>query len=176
MDNYYNKPEHYSTGVCPDGFLNIQREVTEKGKVDIWFCDPLLKMKDDEAFVCMMVCFPLIELIIRKDLGIPDDSDVTFSDNSPALKWFAKFLKIPDDVARMVWDSFRNGLAHRGMIKDSISYKLSGGNSDRSAKFENGILTVYVWSFRDEVVALLKNKHRNLWKDSSSPLPGIYQD
>ncbi len=172
-----NKMDYFTstnTGNAPKNLFRQTRSVTDKDKVDIWFCEPLEKMKGDEAFACMMICFPLLELMIRKELSIPDDQDVPFSDGSNALKWFSKFLTIPEDKARLVWDAFRNGLAHRGMIKESIDYRLTGAASTRPARFENGILEVYVWTLRDAVVRHLRKEHRNLWKGSSSPLPGIY--
>jgi hypothetical protein len=61
--------------------------------------------------------FPLLETIIRHELGVPEDQDVTLSDGSPALQWFAKFMTIPEKQAREIWDAFRNGLLHRAMIK-----------------------------------------------------------
>lgn len=132
-------------------------------------------MKSDDAFICLMVSFPLLELMIRHELGIPDDQDVTLSENSPALHWFAKFMGIPDSYSRSVWDAFRNGLAHRAMIKGAVSYVLTGEKSERVAKVDNDVVTVYVWSFRDAVVTQLQKSHRRLWHSSSSPLPGIYK-
>ena len=76
----------------------------------MWFIDPLSRMRGNDGFICLMVCFPVIETIIRFELGIPDDQDVTLSEGSRALHWFAAFMTIPESEARSVWDAFRNGL------------------------------------------------------------------
>lgn len=174
MDYWTSSPGPLQTGIGPTSQPPSPRQVTEKEKVDIWFCDQLSAMKGDDAFICLMVCFPLIEAMIRHDLQVPDEEKLTLSDDSPALHWFAKFLSIPDSDARRVWDAFRNGLAHRAMIKDTISYVLKGEKSGRVAKIEGDSITLYVWELRDAVVFKLRTKHRHLWTESS-PLPGIYK-
>jgi hypothetical protein len=176
MDNYYTyNPGPYETGIAPPSQLATSRPVSEKEKVDLWFCDQLEAMKGDDAFICLMIAFPLLEVMIRHDLKIADDQDVVLSDNSPALHWFSKFLSIPDSQARMIWDAFRNGLVHRAMIKGSVPYVLTGEMPGRLAKFENEMITIYVWELRNAVVSKLRIHHRRLWAGSSSPLPGIYE-
>ena len=80
MNSYTDK---YGTGNAA-GFLQA-RPVTEKEKVELWFIEPLCEMKGDEAFACLMILFPLLETIIRFELGIPDDQDATFADGSKEL-------------------------------------------------------------------------------------------
>src|SRR5438552_812635 len=120
------KTESVQTGIAPAGGTPFERPVTEKEKVEIWFIDPLLKMSGDDGFVCLLVCFPLIETIVRYELGVADDVDFSFSDNSPALKWFAGLMTLPEAKAREAWDALRNGLMHRGMIKAATRYVLTG--------------------------------------------------
>jgi hypothetical protein len=156
------------TGIPPKGSFGYSpRPVTEKDKVDLWFCDQLLRMQGHDAFVCMMLLFPLIETIIRFELKIPDDQDVVFSDNSPALNWFSEFMTIPDDRAREVWDSFRNGLMHRSMVKGLFLYELTGKKTGRCAEIVDGRLIVYVWEMRNAVVGKLRQHHKHLWQGES---------
>ncbi len=148
-------------------------QLTEKQKVEKWFIEPLQRLKDDDGYVSLMLCFPLLECVMRFELEIPDDQDIPFSDNSPALHWFAKFMQIPEAEARNVWDAFRNGLLHRGMVKDSVPYGLTGGNGGRPAEFKDGTTWIYVWNLRDAVVAKLQKHQSKLWKHTSSPLGKI---
>lgn len=165
--------ESVQTGVAPVGYTPMERDVTEKEKVEIWFINPLKKLSGDEGFVCLMVCLPLIENLIRYELGVPDDIDFKFSDESPALKLVAEFLTIPEVKAREAWDALRNGLLHRGMIQGSTVYTLSGEMTGRPAEFNGDILKIYVWELRDRVVNLLHKHHRRLWADNGCPLPRI---
>ena len=72
----------------------------------MWYIDPLVRMQGDDAFICLMVLFPLLETIIRFEVGIPDDHDMTFSDKSKELHWFAEFMTVDEAVlARPVWDA-----------------------------------------------------------------------
>jgi hypothetical protein len=161
------------TGIAPVGHAPLERQVTQKEKVEIWFIDPLLKLRDDDGFVCLLICFPLIEAIVRYELGVPEDVEFTFSDNSPALKWFAGFMTLPEAKAREAWDALRNGLMHRGMIKAATVYVLTGEKSERPAKFTEDVLHIYVWTLRDRVVDLLRKHHKRLWDDRGCPLPRI---
>jgi hypothetical protein len=153
-------------------------QITEKDKVERWFIEPLLRMKEHDGFICLMVCFPLLEVIIRHEHEIPDHLDVTLSHGSAALHWFAKFMTIPDAVSRELWDAARNGLLHRAMIKGTLAYEITGRDkAGRPAEYDaiSGRTAIYVWDFRDKVVAELKARHRNLWKGKrGSELAGIY--
>jgi hypothetical protein len=153
--------------------IPFENSLTEKEKVERWFIEPLQRLKGDDGYVCLMLCFPLLECVMRFELEIPDDQDLPFSDNSPALHWFAQFMQIPEAEARDVWDAFRNGLLHRGMVKDSVPYGLTGGEAGRPAEFIDGTTWIYVWDLRDEVVAKLRKYHSRLWKRTSSPLGKI---
>ena len=147
---------------------------TEKEKADKWFERPLREMRDDDAFVCLMICFAMMEVIIRKECEVPDKDDVVFSDNSKALHWFAKFMTIPVTEARAVWDAFRNGLLHRAMVKGSVEYELSGKRPGRVAEMSGGRVTIFVWELRDKVAAKIAQHHRTLWEQGSHPFPRIY--
>jgi hypothetical protein len=161
------------TGSAPPGFAE-RRDVTNRDLVLSWFVAPLAGMKGDDAFVCLMLCFPLIEAVIRLEYSIPDQEDVPFSHQSPALHWFAKFMSIPESQARVTWDGLRNGLLHRAMIKAEFDYELSPKMSGRNADFADGRIIIFVWELRDSVVGLVRRHHTRLWKGSSSPLPGVY--
>ena len=167
------KPGDFVTGSMPPGYSS-QRAESEKDLVELWYAKPLERMTGDEAFVCLTLCFPLIEAIIRHELQIPDDQDVTFSDDSPTLKWFATFMSIPEAQARATWDGLRNGLLHRAMIKIDIDYELTGAKPGRNAEFRDGKIVIYVWQLRDAVVSHVRRLNKKLWKGTSSPLPRVY--
>ena len=63
-------------------------------------------MKGNEAFLCLTVCFPLLETVIGYELDIPDREDVPFSDGSPALHWFAEFMTIPEAASQEISNYF----------------------------------------------------------------------
>jgi hypothetical protein len=164
----------YITGSHPPPQSVGLRPVTDKEKVELWFIEPLSAMKGDEAFLCLTACFPLLETVLRYELGIPDDQDVPFSDRSPALHWFAEFMTIPEAASREIWDAFRNGLLHRAMVKGTLKYDLTGRAAGRPAEIKDDRIVIYVWDFRDEVVAKLKKHHRKLWNTKGTELPKIY--
>src|SRR5712692_8621626 len=171
MDDYLSP---YVTASFPPPVSAGVRPVTDKEKVELWFIEPLCAMKKDEAFLCLTVCFPLLETVLRYELNIPDEDDVSFSDGSAALKWFAKFMTIPEAASREIWDAFRNGLLHRAMVKGTLKYDLTGESHGRPAKFKDGRIIIYVWDFRDKVVNKLRKHHRKLWKAAGSQLPNVY--
>jgi hypothetical protein len=170
--NYYTTSTPVTCSAPPSNIF--QRTTSEKDLVAAWFIDPLNRMKEDDAFVCMMVCFPLIEAIIRHEYNIPDQNDVKFSENSEPLKWFSRFASIPEAQARSIWDCCRNGLLHRAMLKDDTDYELSPAMPGRVAEFKDGKIYLYVWELRTAVVDLIKKHGKKLWKDSSTPLPRVY--
>ena len=170
-DTYYTMS--LETGISPKSHTPMERSVSEKGKVELWFVDPLKKFGPDDGFVCLLVCFPLIETVVRYELNVPEDGEFTFSHGSAALKWFATFMTIPEAKAQEVWDALRNGLMHRAMIKSSTSYVLKGEMPERPAQFKDDVLYIYVWVLRDRVVDLLMKHHKRLWNDKSCPLPRI---
>lgn len=55
---------NFATGACPPGSIG-EREATKKELIDVWFVQPLLAMKGDDAFAALTLCFPLLEAIIR---------------------------------------------------------------------------------------------------------------
>ena len=154
--------------------VTLEAGTTQKEKVEIWFIDPLKRMEGHVGFVCLMICFPLIETIMRFELGISGDQDVPFSGNSQALHWFASFMRIPEAQARDTWDAFRNGLLHRAMIKSSVQYTLQGVRRGRPAEFKSGVMSIYVWDLRDAVVNKLKEHHSKLWRDPANALAKIH--
>lgn len=148
-------------------------QVSEKEMVEKLFVGPLSRMQGDDAFVFLMACFPLLEAVIRYELNVPDDQDVTLSDGSPALAWFAKSLKIPEANSREVWDAFRNGLLHRAMIKSTIKYEITGTGDGRPAQRIGDKTAIYVWDLRNRLLEKLTLHHRKLWKSLSTKLPSI---
>jgi hypothetical protein len=153
------------------------KPLTEKDKVYRFFINPLKRMGEgngDDAFLCLMVCFPLIETIIRHEFAIPHHRPVLFSDDSKALRWFAKFMGIRAGDARTVWDAMRNGLLHLALIAGTIEYEVTGRGSGRPAVQSGNVTKIYIWDLRDCVVKELEKRHRWLWKDVLSRLPDVY--
>ncbi len=173
-----NKPNiHFNepvTGSTTPSFVFEQYSVSDKHRIQDWFIRPLNNMSGEDVFACLILCFPLIESIIRLELKIPDTHDVKFSHNSPALKWFAEFASVPEVQARLMWESFRNGLLHRAMINIDMDYELSAARSGRVAEFKGNKVYLYVWELRDSVVKLIEKHHKEIWKNTSSPLPHVY--
>lgn len=166
--------EHQNVTYVGAGVAIGVRQVSEKEMVQKLFIGPLSRMKGDDAFVFLMVCFPLIEAVIRFEKNIPDNQEVTLSDNSPALAWFAKFLEIPKAHSREVWDAFRNGLLHRAMVKSTINYDITGTSGDgRPAQRIGDKTVIYVWDLRDRLLEKLNLHHRKLWGPLSTKLPSI---
>lgn len=161
--------------VQPD-YANLARtNPTDKEKFENWFCTPLSLMKGDQSIICLMILFPLLEKILRHDLSIPTEQEVTLSDNSPALKLLAELLSIPTSEARSFWDCFRNGLMHRAMIKGTAPYALDPDTSgSKPVVIQDGVVRVYVWVLRNTVVTLLRNRGKQMWKDGTHPLPNVF--
>jgi hypothetical protein len=167
--------QHFATVGPAHSMPSVQEaQTTEKEKVELWFIELLEAMSGHDAFVCLMVCFPLLEAIARYEFNIPDDQDLSLRGHEKVLHWFAAFMKIPEAQASEVWDSFRNGMLHRAMVKSDMPYQLTGDRRGRPAEFKDGTLFIYVWDFRDAVVALLQKYHRKLWAGQSSQLAKIH--
>lgn len=82
-------------------------------------------------------------------------------------------MQIPEHDARSVRDAFRNGLLHRGMVKTSIEYALTGGKPGRPAKMKGDIAVIYIWELRNVVVSLVEQYGSKIWKGTSSPLAKV---
>ena len=62
-----------------------------------------------------------------------------FSDGSAALKWFAKFMTIPEVASREIWDAFRNGLLHRAIVKGILKYDLTAEAPGQPAEVKDDL-------------------------------------
>ena len=159
----------------PSNKVIMRDNPTKSERLNNWFIDPLKKLDGDDSIICLMLIFPLLEKILRYDLKLKPEQDLTLSEGSQALKALAKLISIPESEARSFWNCFRNGLMHRAMIKGEVNYSLDPSKtSDRAAKFEEDKLTVYIWKLRDTIVELLKNRGKKLWEDDNHPLPNVY--
>jgi hypothetical protein len=164
-----------SNRVNLDAIDQIRINPTDKERFENWFIAPLKKLDGDDSIICLMIIMPILEKILRYDLDIPAEQDLTLSENSPALKRLAKHLSIPASDARMFWDCFRNGLMHRAMIKGNIDYILDPAKTaTRAAVAEGDIIRVYVWKLRDLVLELLSARGKQMWKDGTHPLPDVH--
>ena len=123
----------------------------------------------------MMILFPLLEKIIRFELGIKPENMLDTGETSEAMKRLAKLVKIPQKNARHFWDCFRHGLMHRAMIKGNTKYILNPEEGPGSpVKVDKDVVVVYVWRLRNTVVSLLEKHGKQLWKDESHPFPQVF--
>jgi hypothetical protein len=132
-------------------------------------------MRNDDGFVALMVCLPLIEKIVRYKTGTLDKESETFSQGSDLIKELARFLEISPANAENFWRQFRNGLLHRAMVKPSIPYQLDPERKGAPISFApDGFVFINIWRLRDKVVTELSNIGTKIWRDSSCPLPEVY--
>jgi hypothetical protein len=166
-----------ATGNSPDAQATTVRNLTLKERVELWFIEPLMRLEKDEAFIALMVMLPLLEKLVRYRKSVPDEQDVVFSDNSPVLRELAQILgPTSEKEASTFWQCFRHGVVHRAMIKSEIPYALMPGKYEKPVLVQDGTVLVYVWQLRDRVVAELNRVGAKMWKDSTCPLPNIYQE
>jgi len=112
------------TGIHPNAIPVVPRALTTVERVDLWFIKPLKRMKDDDGFVALIICLPLVEKIVRYKTGTLDKDDLQFSQGSDLLKALAVFLQVSEANAEIFWQQFRHGLLHRAMIKPTVPYQL----------------------------------------------------
>lgn len=143
----------------------------ETERVRNWFIEPLKKFSGDDAIVCMMIMLPLLEKITRVKCGLKSRQRL----DAKAMCYLGKSLGISSADAKRFWDCFRNGLMHRAMMKDALSYTLSPESGPGSViEFDGDIAVIYVWRLRDSVVTLLKHHGKQLWKDADHPIPEVH--
>jgi hypothetical protein len=126
-----------------------------------------------EAFVCLTVCLPLLERIIRFETRSSDDA--SFSEGSTLIKTLAEKLSLKEEDARDFWQMFRNGIAHRAMpqlykdrtyeltLRPSVPVHVAGSH-----------FLIHPWKLRDLVVTLVE-QNRKMWNDTDYPLANVYR-
>lgn len=163
------------TGIHPNAIPVVARSLTTGERVELWFIKPLKRMKDDDGFVALIICLPLIEKIIRYKTGSLDKEDLKFSQGSVLLKELAAFLQISEANAEIFWLQFRHGLLHRAMVKPNVPYQLDPDHKGAPVSVApDGMVMVNIWRLRDQVIKELSLVGTKIWKDSSCPLPEIY--
>jgi hypothetical protein len=137
--------------------------------VEQYYLKPLCAMSGHQAFVCLTICFPLYEKLLRKTLSINDEEK--FSKDHKVFKEMGTHWDISTDVAFEFWQHWRNGLLHRAMPKTGDGYRSwLAPNGDKALTVDkDGHLSIQPWLFRDQIVALLE-KSKGIWKDSDFPL------
>lgn len=166
-----------ATGVHPDAKATNVRHLSLRERVDLWFIEPLKRQKKDEAFIALMIMLPLIEKLVRYRLHFDDKTQLKFGDGSKALRELAKLLGPASEAeAKAFWKCFRHGMAHRAMVKSEIKYALMPGVGAKPVLTVDGRVLVYVWQLRDRIVKELEAVGAKLWKDTTCPLPEVYQE
>ena len=141
------------TGIHPNAIPTVARSLTTGERVDLWFIKPLKRMKNDDGFVALMICLPLIEKIVRYRTGTLDEEDLKLSEGSKPLKALAKFLQISEANAEIFWEQFRHGLLHRAMVKPAAPYQLDPDHEGPPVFFTaDGAVLVNIWRLRDKVI------------------------
>lgn len=164
------------TGLHPDAVPVMTRALTIEERIELWFVRPLLRMKEDDGFVALLICLPLIEKIVRYKAKALEREDLTFSNNSILVKKLAKFLEIAEPDAVLFWQQFRVGMLHRAMVKPTVGYQLDPKWTGPAVTVQPDQKTfcINVWKLRDKVVRELKSIGTKIWKDPTCPLPVIY--
>jgi len=175
MSNGFNSKDPYNTstdGITGTGGPTLPTSSFEKplsimDRVEKWYFEPLLKMKGDDCFICMASCFPLYERYLRSKKYITGD----FTLNHPVFKQIKIELEIEPEPGYYFWNSWRNGLLHRGMPKSTSDYDY---NLDTRVQniFELRApksLWINPWNFRNRIIEIVR-KERSMWKESEFEL------
>lgn len=163
------------TGIHPGAIPVSAKSLTTGERVELWFIKPLQRMNDDDGFVALMVCLPLIEKIVRYKTSTLDKGKATFSRGSDLIKELARFLLISEPNALVFWQQFRHGLLHRAMVKPAVPYQLDPEHKGAPVSFApDGAVSINIWRLRDQVVMELSNLGAKIWRDGSCPLPEVY--
>ena len=108
------------TGLHPKAVPVIASALTIEERIDLWSVRPLVRMKEDDGFVALLICLPLIEKIVRYRAKVLEREDLTFSQGSVLVEKLAKFLGISEADAELFWQQFRVGMLHRSMVKPTV--------------------------------------------------------
>src|SRR5271155_4886659 len=97
------EPNHIITGQAPsDACKNYTpTNKTHSELIDQWYLNPLLEMKNHEAFICLSICFVLYEKLLRYLGKIADDEN--FSDGRPVFNTIGSNLHVSKGVAYEIW-------------------------------------------------------------------------
>jgi hypothetical protein len=167
----WNEPQPCYTGIPPKDFKNevIATPKSNWELVEQYYLAPLRAMKGHEAFVCLTVCFPLYEKLLRKTLGISDDEK--FSQGHRVFENIGKEWQISAEHAFQFWTHWRNGLLHRGMPKADAKFTtwLTPYGDRAITANGDGHISINPWLFRDRFVAILEG-NKKIWKDEDFPL------
>lgn len=174
----YQTTSQAITAVDVNSYLpqnRTRKSTTEKERIENWFITPLQKLDGDDAIICLMIVFPLLEKILRSETNVANEQKLDTGETSKAMKVLSKYLGISEKDTRIFWDCFRNGLMHRAMVKSVIKYELKPDKTDgKSVKIENEKVIVYVWRLKKMTIDLLEKHGKKLWKDSAFPLPEVF--
>lgn len=180
-DNFwYGCQSTFTPGITAcNAYALVERKIVSasvRHRVGAWFIRPLENFGGEDAFACLMMIHPLTEKFLRYKLKEEDETmKLEFSKGGKLCKELGKFLGIPEDDAFEFWRSFRNGLLHRATIDAGLPYALHPeANVEKPVSIVDGVIHVYVWALRDQVVKMLKHADKAMWTRDRFPLPEIY--
>jgi hypothetical protein len=166
-----------TTGISPGAVASPLVSVTPqtiRERVDDWWLTPLARMDGHEGFVCLALCLPLLERVVRFNVNADDKDD--FSEGSKLVKRLAKLLApLSQEDAHDFWQMFRNGIAHRAMprLYKKRTYELAA-NQKVPVRAAESHFIIDPQLLRDLVIKLV-NQNRKMWHDEDYPLAVVYR-
>ncbi len=164
---------HIITGQAPPDSCGNYTPTTKTNNdlIEQWYLNPLRKMKDHEAFVCLSICFILYEKLLRYQGKIGDDEN--FSSGRPVFDTMGSSLRVSREVAYEIWSHWRNGLLHKAMPAADSKIKFALDRLDRSENrivlVQENHITIDPWGFREFVIHSIE-ANKAVWKDKDYPL------
>jgi hypothetical protein len=185
----------YSPGVTAQESHGFERErksaISHRDKIRDWFERPLRSFKEEDSVVCLMVCLPLIEKLVKyrvRESGKGDEGGFysLTPEKNPLLTELRKFLGVrTNSDALYFYDVIRNGLLHRAMPNKENkgrSFELRPERDGKSPlriieKAPDGtrLLQVFVWVLRDAVAGAVAESKTKMWSKDTTPLLEIYE-
>jgi hypothetical protein len=147
--------------------------VSKKELIELWYMEPLKKMKGHEAFICLSMCLFLYEKYLRKSGAIGEDEN--FSEGHKVFKQIGKDFGISAEDSYEFWTCWRNGLAHRGMPLTSDKYKWGMTSSQNDCVcITDTTFTLNPWRIREVILNKISVKKR-IWNDELAPLMKVFR-
>ena len=177
---WYGCQSTFTPGITAcNAYTPIEKRIVPasvRDRVGAWFIRPLENFRGEDAFACLMMIHPLTEKFLRYKLKEGDETKkLEFSKRGKLCRELGKFLAIPEDDAFEFWRSFRNGLLHRATIDAGLPYALHPEpNAEKPVAIVDGVIHVYVWALRNQVVKMLKHADNAMWTKDRFPILEIY--
>lgn len=165
---------HYVTGKALTGYLGTSNTagVSVKERIEQWYLEPLERMANHDAFVCLAIVFLLYEKYLRRTEQMAEGEK--FKPEHPVFDLIGSDLGVDRATAFTIWNNWRNGLLHRAMplANEVVTWALSGKTDKPVTKIGNQ-LVLNPWLIRDKIVNKVRQR-KNIWKDDKAPLMDVY--